>query len=432
MSCSQDKLSLPMAKFFRIDAILLIPGRGKPIQNAALVFEGNTIKFVGSRHELPEAYHGTHPIESVPVLMPGLWDCHCHFLGAKKASISSFIINSQAEAGARSAKDVTATLNAGFTSVRELAGYGVDLKPAIDDGWLTGPNIYSSVSPISMTAGHGDGHSLPVERVNESFHHGVPFYICDGVEECIKAVRLQIRRGARIIKICATGGATSLIDSPHGAQFSIQEIRAMVEEAERANMIVAAHCHGTNGILNAIRAGCKTIEHGSFLTDEAIQLMLKNDVMLIATRSIFKWGVKHPELMDEVSYKKMKQVEESNGHSLTKAIKAGIKIAIGTDLGLSGPETDFHHGTNGLELVYAVEAGMTPLQAIEAGTANAPASLGPQGPLSGQLKQGYDADFIALSSSPLDDIRILSNPKNITHVWKGGKLFKSPGKPLFW
>ena len=420
-----------MASCSRIDAEILIPGRGQPLDAASLIFEGGVIRWVGLQSDIPKEYRELEKLE-VPALMPGLWDSHVHFLGAKTASISGFITNPQATAGARSARDVVATLNAGFTSVRELGGYGVELKQTIEDGWLVGPNIYSSVSPISMTAGHGDGHSLPVYQVNDNFRHGVPFYLCDGVDECIKAVRLQIRRGARIIKVCATGGATSLIDSPHGAQFSRQELRAIVEEAERANMIVAAHCHGTKGILNAIHAGCKTIEHGSFLTDEAIQLMLEKDIMLIPTRSIFKWGINHSGSMDDASYQKMKQVEASNAESYAKAVKAGVKIAIGTDLGLSGSETSFTHGTNGLEFLYAVEAGLSPLQAIEAGTASAPSSLGPQAPLSGQLRASYDADFIALEADPVNDIRLLSEPKRITHVWKGGKLLKSPEIQLQW
>ena len=421
-----------MASLSRIDADVLIPGRGEPITEASCVFKGNRIEWVGCQSELPQSYHDINPVAQVPILMPGLWDCHVHLLGGKSAKIADFITNPQALAGARSARDIAATLNAGFTSVRELGGYGVELSHAIEDGWLVGPNIYSAVSPISMTAGHGDGHSLPVHQVNDSFHHGVPFYLCDGVDECLKAVRLQIRRGARVIKVCATGGATSLIDSPHGAQFSVPEIRAIVEEAARADMIVAAHCHGIKGIRNAIDAGCKTIEHGSYLDDEAIQLMLEKDIMLIATRSIIKWGAENAQGLDEVGHQKFLALNQSNARSYVKALKAGVRVALGTDLGVSAPGFSFTHGTNASEYVYAVEAGMTPLQAIEAGTANAPATLGPQAPLSGQLKSGHDADFIAISSNPLDDIKTLMDPKNITHVWKGGKLFKSPEKSLAW
>ncbi|MCJ1307806.1 hypothetical protein MMC25_001454 [Agyrium rufum] len=419
-----------MAKCIRVDCDLLIPGRGQPIKDATLISEEDKIKWVGPTKEVPSEYSSSQVVAKVPMLMPGLWDCHVHFLGAKTASVAGFISNPQALAGARSARDVTATLNAGFTSVRELAGYGVELSQAIEEGWIEGPNIYSSVSPLSMTAGHGDGHTLPAVQVNDNFHHGVPFYVCDGVEECLKAVRLQIRRGAKIIKVCATGGATSLIDKPDGAQFSTSELVAVVEEAERADMIVAAHCHGIKGIMNALMAGCKTIEHGSYLDDTALEMMLKKDVMLVATRSIVTWGASNPQYFDPASYRKMKALADSNAASYAKAIKSGVRIALGTDLGLSEPGMSFAHGSNASEFVHAVDAGMTPLQAIEAGTANAPGTLGPQAPLSGQLKEGYDADFIALSTNPMEDIKVLTDVTNITHIWKGGKLCKSPDKKL--
>lgn len=131
-------------------------------------------------------------------------------------------------------------------------------------------------------------------------------------------------------------------------------------------------------------------------------------------------------------YQKMKLVEKSNAEPCAKAFKAGIRVAIGIDFGLSDSNTTFKHGTNGYEFVYAVEAGLTPLQAIEAGTASAPATLGPQAPLSGQLRSGYDADFIALSKNPVEDIEVLADRRNITHVWKGRKLRKSPDEPLPW
>ena len=146
-------------------------------------------------------------------------------------------------------------MNAGYTSVREVGGYGVELSKAINEGWLPGPNIYSAVSPISQTAGHGDLHTMPLELLHDRINHGLPLHVCDGVDEAIKAVRIQIRRGAKLIKVCATGGVMSRIDSPLAAQFTSAELSAMVEEATRTNMIVAAHCHGTDGIVAALNAG---------------------------------------------------------------------------------------------------------------------------------------------------------------------------------
>ena len=416
---------------FRVDAALLIPGRGPSVTGGSVVFNNKNILYAGAQSQLPTEYSLIDSM-SVNVIMPGLWDSHVHFLGATTSAVADYIMVPQALAGARIARDAAATLNAGYTSVRELGGYGVELSRAINEGWLHGPNIFSAVSPLSMTAGHGDGHSLPLELVKDQSCHGAPFHLCDGVEECLKAVRIQIRRGAKVIKVCTTGGITSLIDSPMAPQFSSAELKAMVEEAERADMIVAAHCHGKRGIMNALHAGVKTIEHGSFLDEEAINLMLDKDAMLVATRSITEWSLNHPGFFENENYEKLVAVADRNKQSYAMAIKAGVRIALGTDLGSDSPQVTFHHGTNGAEFTYAVEAGMTPAQAIEAGTANGPATLGPRAPLSGQLKAGYDADIIALQENPLEDITVLADVGKITHVWKGGKLCKSPEKPVSW
>jgi imidazolonepropionase-like amidohydrolase len=325
---------------------------------------------------------------------------------------------------------VAATLNAGFTSVRELAGYGIELSTAINEGWIPGPNIYSSHSIISMTAGHGDLHSMPLELVQDRIKHGMPLALCDGVPECIKAVREQIRRGAKVIKICATGGVLSLIDDPKHAEFSPAEIKAIVDEAERAELLVAAHCHGKAGIMNALEAGVKTIEHGSYLDEEAIQLMRRKNAILVATRTIVEFGISHLGDFNKKNADKMQEVADAHKIAHAEAIKAGVTCALGTDLGFSNAELDHQHGMNGREFPLAVKAGMTPLQAIEAGTANGPLTLGKQAPKSGQLKEGYDADFIAIAEDPLKNIGALAIPKKITHVWKGGRLFKSPGKPV--
>lgn len=201
----------------------------------------------------------------------------------------------------------------------------------------------------------------------------------------------------------------------------------MVEEAHRAERVVAAHCHGTAGILAALRAGVSTIEHGSFLNEEAIELMKAQGAILVATRTIVEGGLQLKDQWSPASYKKLSEVAEGARKSYKDAIKAGIKIALGTDIGFSMADTPFSHGKNAVEIVYAVEAGLTPLQAIEAATANGPDTLGPQAPRSGQLKPGYDADFIALNANPLDDMEVFLDTSNVTHVWKDGSLVKAPG-----
>ena len=413
----------------RIDAKLLIPGRGQPIENSSLITSAGKIVFVGKREDLGSDYASLSPT-TVPVLMPGMWDCHVHFMGVEKTSVDDMAGVPPVIAGARSAKDIAATLNAGFTTVREMAGYGFELSKVVGEGWLPGPNIYSAVSIISQTAGHGDAHSMSLGSLNDKICHGLPFQLCDGVDECIKAVRVQIRRGAKVIKVATSGGVSSLIDDPEMQQFSAKELEAIVEEATRSDRVVAAHCHGKKGIMAALHAGCRTIEHGSYLDQEAIDLMLEKDAILVPTRSILEFGIRHAEAYTEAIYAKLIKVCEAHKKSYRLAVKAGVRVALGTDLGVSSPTIRYNHGMNGGEFRYAVDAGMTPLEAIEAGTANGPDTLGLQAPRSGQLKPGYDADLIALSSNPLENIGILANPQRVTHVWKAGQLQKSPSKPI--
>ena len=272
-------------------ADILIPGRGKPQENAALVHREGRIIWVGSQSDVPPIYNELRPVQ-VPVLLPGLWDAHVHFFGSRSFHFTEFYNELRVLAGARIARDLAEVLNAGFTSVRELGGYGITVAKAIEEGYLTGPSIHAAGSIISMTGGHGDGHVIPLGAYEEACsHNGLCFEICDGVESCIRAVRIQLRQGAKVIKICTSGGVASHIDHPKHQEFSDDEIKAMVEEAHRADRIVAAHCHGTAGILAALCAGVKTIEHGSFLTDEAIELMKQQNAILVAMRTIVEGGL---------------------------------------------------------------------------------------------------------------------------------------------
>lgn len=392
-----------------ITADVLIPGRGSPIQDAALLHHEGKITWVGRLDQLSpdlRKQDATH----VPVLMPGLWDCHAHFFGAQKVSLDEFYRVPQALAGARAARDAAQVLNAGFTSVRELGGYGHLVAKAIAEGNLVGPKIYSAISVISQTGGHADAHDTPLPALQDAIVHGLFIHLCDGVDECIKAVRMQLRRGAKVIKVCASGGVGSQIDDPHNQQFSNAELTAMVEEAHRAQRIVAAHCHGKPGIDAALHAGCTTIEHGTYLDDESINLMLEKRAILVPTRTIIEAGLSIPEAWTPESYVKLQETAKVHSKAYKQAVAAGVRIALGTDLGISVPGSALAHGRNGMELKYAVEAGLSPLQAIEAATATAPETLGPQASVSGQLKEGYDADFIAVSSDPLVDIGILTDP----------------------
>lgn len=351
-----------------------------------------------------------------------------HYFGSGESDEGGYagLLSSAARAGARISKDLERTLLAGFTSVREVGGYGGEISAVVDEGTILGPNIYSSIAPISMTAGHGDIHNLPIDTVLDACAHGLPFAVCDGVPDCIKTVRLQIRKGAKLIKVCASGGVYSLLDSPQDSQFSPEELKAMVDEAARARRVVAAHCHAKEGIMNALHAGVKTIEHGSYLDEECVALMKEKDAIFVPTASVIEGGFEYLDELPPNTARKLREIASHSRKAYKLAIKSGVKVALGTDQATSVDGTYNSHGRNGKEIFWAVNAGMTPLQAIEACTATSPETLGPHmAPNSGQLKEGYDADIIAVSGNPLENIDLLSEAANITHVWKGGKLYKS-------
>lgn len=418
---------------FVIVAGLLIPGRGEPLTNGAIAVKSGVIEWVGPAGSLPSAYRGVSPTR-VPVLLPGLWDCHVHFFGIGSLNDleSAFGIptGQAALAGALTAHDLEATLLAGYTTVRELGGYGGDVWPAVRDGAIAGPNIYSSIAAISITGGHGDLQSAPSYVVRTAQCCGpAPLAVCDGPDNCVQTVRQMVRRGARVIKVCSSGGVLSLNDDPEDRQFSDAELAAMVQEAARSRRAVAAHAIGKAGIMAALRAGVKSIQHGMYLDDEVADAMLAQDAIFVGTQHIVR-TLSSPEYLDTVpapSRVKLIKVGKEANKSYALAIKRGVKIALGTDMTSSDRTSLMSHGNNGRELAYAVELGMTPLQAIESATAIPPETLGGLAPRSGQLRAGYDADFIAVCADPLRDIKVLAEPANVTHVWKGGKLFKRPG-----
>ncbi|KAK2592309.1 hypothetical protein QQS21_009999 [Conoideocrella luteorostrata] len=412
-----------------LSAQVLIPGRGKPIQHGAVAVRGGKIEWVGSFASRPEEYRSIRPT-SVHVLMPGLWDCHVHFLALDvvqpASNIIGFLPGSAALAGAVIVDDLRRALAAGYTTVRELGGYGADLFPGIQKGALVGPNVYSSVSAISITGGHGDIQQMPLSAVEAAMAHGsAPLAVCDGIDGCLKTVRSMVRRGARVIKVCSSGGVLSLNDDPEDCQFSDEELKAIVDEAGRSRRAVASHAIGKAGIMAALRAGVKSIEHGMYLDEEVADAMLKAGAIYVPTQHVVR--VITTDYRDKIppsSLEKALALVEQSKKAYKTAIRKGVKIALGTDIASSDPSSKLSHGNNAHELAYAVELGMTPLQAIESATANCPETLGGMAPLSGQLKAGYDADIIAIKANPLDDISILTDPDNITHVWKGGELFK--------
>lgn len=409
----------------RIEADVLIPGRGEPVLNGCVVVEGNAIAFAGPIENAPKASTSDETVH-VPAVMPGLWDCHAHLMGLRTASVEEVAKTPLPVLAARAAKDAERALQAGFTSIRDLVGLGVHLARVVEEGTLAGPTIYGGGAMLSPTAGHGDLHMFPVAYVHALAESGSYLQICDGVPECLRGVRRQLRLGAKVIKICASGGVMSEVDHPVHQQFSDEEIGVIVAEAGRAERIVAAHCHGKPGIMAALRSGCRTIEHGSYLDEEAAELLLEKDAILVPTRYIIERLVKLGKSLGvpDYAYRKVVALADQHKKSLQLAIRKGVRIALGTDIWSTGEGTIAPWGDNAQELIHLQEAGMRPLQAIEAATANGPSTLGPQAPRSGELRAGYHADMIAVAEDPLRNLGTLTKPGAVLDVWKSGVRVK--------
>lgn len=407
----------------RIEAELMVPGRGEPVRDAVVVLDGPRIAYAGPADQAP-ATEGT--VTRVPTVMPGMWDCHAHFVGALTADLSKLAQEPRTVLAARSVRAAADVLAAGFTSVREPGGDGVFLARVIDEGTIDGPTIYGAGSIMSPTGGHADLHSFPLDMVLSFSAHEGPLQLCDGVPECLKAVRLQLRKNARVIKVCASGGVLSEVDHPIHQQFSAEELRAIVEEAGRAERVVAAHCHGKPGIMAALEAGVATIEHGTHLDEEAAVAMRETGAILVSTRSIVARLVQALDSLPPFIAPKARAVVDAHLESMHIAREAGVRIAMGTDFVTVGLSTMAPLGRNGEELGHLVDVGYSPLEAIEAATAGAPATLGPQAPRSGQLLADYDADVVAVAGDPTQDVSLLADPARITHVWKAGRAVKAP------
>lgn len=400
----------------RLDADILIPGRGEPVANGSVVINGGRISYAGPSGGAPG-----EPDAHLSALMPGMWDCHAHYTGMSEANLEYDARTNNATKAARATADVAETLMAGVTSVREPGGLGIFIRHAVNEGRIAGPNIYSAGRILSTTGGHADVHSLPIEWVAGAPGFGLG-ELCDGEAACLRAVRLQLRQGADLIKVCASGGVASEIDHPIHQQFSAAELRVIVEEAARAERGVAAHCHGKSGIMAALAAGVTTVEHGSYLDEEAATAMVEAGAILVPTRFIVEEGLKLEGVWPDYAMRKMRTVAEHHDRALKTAIAAGVTIAAGADVFFSGPMG--RRRTS--EVRCLIEAGMTPLAAVEAATANAPLTLGAQAPHTGILEEGYDADIVAFDVNPLEDITIWGDPSRVTHVWKSGELVKSP------
>jgi imidazolonepropionase-like amidohydrolase len=313
------------------------------------------------------------------------------------------------------------TINAGITSVRDAGGADAGTKQAVESGVIVGPRLQISISVLTTTGGHGDGWMLSgMEYDLFMAYPGFPECRVDGVEDCRRKVREVLRAGADVIKICSTGGVLSPTDHPEFTQFSPEELEVIVREAAyRRGVKVMSHAQGAEGVKNAIRAGVHSIEHGIFLDEEAIDLMLKHGTYLVPTLlaplAVLEAGEKGG--MPEYGIRKSREVIEIHSDSISRAHKAGVRIAMGTDAGV------MPHGTNLRELGLMNKIGMTPMQTIVSTTKTAAECLG-WGDKVGTIEAGKLADIILLKTDPLKDIRSLENIDNIPLVMKDGKVVK--------
>jgi imidazolonepropionase-like amidohydrolase len=406
----------------RIDAAVLIPGSGEPISDGTVILDGATIAYAGPAATAPET-PGAAGYQAAAV-MPGMWDCHGHFLGTRLFDLTKLPLEPVPLRAARCGKDLANALKAGITSVREVGGLGIHLARAVGEGIIDGPAIYPAGAVLSTTGGHADLHCYPLAWMTDLADRDGAFRLADGPAECMRAARAQLRHNAKVIKVCASGGVLSEVDDPIHQQFTLAELRAIVEVAAMAGRVVAAHCHGKPGIMAALEAGVATIEHGSYLDAEACDAMRETGAILVPTRTIIEDILANLGQVPRYAAAKLTALAAAHAAAVALAIERGVTIAMGTDIALTGMDLPNSWGHNGSELVHLVSLGMTELQAIEAATATAPLTLGPQAPRSGRLEAGYDADVITLDADPLADIAVLADPDRVTGVWAAGRVVK--------
>jgi len=351
------------------------------------------------------------------VVMPGLIDMHVHLEGemGKNSYLNRFKKNS-ADLALDGAYFAKLTLDAGFTTVRDLGGTGanVALKSAIRRGRVPGPRILTSRKTLSIAGGHGD-HTNGM-RLDLMGDPGSAEGVVNSPADAAKAVRWQVKNGADWIKITATGGVLSLAKDGDGPAFNSEELKAIIETAQDRGVQVSAHAHGKEGMLRAIRAGVKTIEHGTYADDEVFKLMKEKNCYLVPTITA-GWSVADSAKIDgffpDVVRPKAARIGSLIEGTFSKAYKAGVPIAFGTDAGV------FPHGKNGLEFYYMTRAGMPLLEAIKSATYTAAKVLHMEDQI-GSIKKGKQADIVAMAEGVLDDPILMRTP---LMVMKGGVIY---------
>jgi imidazolonepropionase-like amidohydrolase len=397
---------------------LVFDGTGSAPERADVLVSDGVIADVGTDLDADDVVdcQGT-------TLLPGLFDCHVHVV-VSEIGLLTRVQRPFSYQFYGAARNLARTLALGITTVRDAGGADLGIKQAVADGLIPGPRMQIAVSMISPTGGHGDGWMVSGHCVPLSVPHpGRPATIADGPDEMRKVARELLRAGADVLKVCTTGGVLSPRDDPRHSQFTLAELDVLVTEARMQGRAVMAHAQGTEGVKNAIRAGIRSIEHGIYLDDEAIELMLANGTWLVPTLvapvNVIRAAADNVGLPAAV-VRKAEEVVVAHTESVRRAAEAGVKIAMGTDSGV-GP-----HGTNLEELPLMAGCGMAPSQVLAATTSSAAELLGLGNEL-GRLAPGYRADLVVIDGDAFDLANLAGN---VREVWQDGtQVVDNSAKP---
>lgn len=412
-------LALPsMAQQTFIHAGYLFDGKtGEITQNKTIVVEDGRIVSVRDGFQRPASGAELIDLSGMTVL-PGLIDLHVHLEGETNPNryVEVYTMNPEDRA-LRSVMFARRTLEAGFTTVRDLGGSGVNtaLRDAIQAGYVDGPRVISVGKSLATTGGHAD----PTNGHKREFMGtpGPDAGVINGAEEAREAVRQRYKNGADHIKITATGGVLSVAKSGMNPQFMDDEVQAVVETARDYGMHVAAHAHGKEGMLRAVHAGVLTIEHGTYMDEEVMEAMVEAGTYYVPTITAGKFVAEKAEVegfFPALVEPKAREIGPLIQNTFAQAYRYGVNIAFGTDAGV------FPHGENGQEFGYMVEAGMPPAEAILSSVKTASEVLGLEDEI-GSIEAGKHADIIAVRGNPLEDITIL---EDVRFVMKGGRVYK--------
>ncbi len=389
---------------------------GKEAPNQTIIVTGDTITAIAPTAQTP-AQPGDRELDlSHSTVMPGLMDVHVHLTGANNFDPYFELTMTPGKEAIIGVENAKVTLEAGFTTVRNVGANDftdVALRDEINLGHIPGPHMQVSGPALGITGGHMDENLLP------SQYHVVGEGVADGIPAVQHMVRQNIKYGADLIKIAASGGVLSKGDDPQASQYTLEEMQAICADAHRLGRKVAAHAHGSQAIALATQAGVDSIEHGSYINDEDIKLMKAHGTYLVPTAYLVDWMKQYGHLPD-LYQQKMTDVGAAMKANHKRAIQAGVKVALGTDAAV------YPHGLNAHELdVYVNQYGMTPLAAIQTATLNAADLMG-WTDRTGSLDPGKWADLIAVDGDPLKDVRIL---QHVPFVMKSGVVYKDEANP---